>query len=301
MHILIAEDDRVSAHVLEASLLAGGHEVTVVRDGGQAWEVMQSGNRPQMAILDWMMPVMDGLEVCRKIRQAGGPYVYILLLTANIHPAQVVVGIDAGADDYIRKPFEPNELHARLRTGARIIELQEKLRIQATNDALTGLLNRGAIMERLSIELERAYREDLFLSIAMVDLDLFKNINDTYGHSAGDMVLRETARKMKAVLRPYDSIGRYGGEEFIILFPQCDISTAAAVADRVRRFISLKPIDVGSIKLSVTASIGLAQAKGSRDGDALIRTADAALFRAKHGGRNRVEFMREDRVKRAIV
>src|SRR5687767_10707652 len=133
MRILIAEDDRISAYMVETSLRADGHDVTVVSDGGKAWEIMQSTDRPQIAILDWMMPGLDGLEVCRRVRQAGGPYVYVLLLTANSQPAQVVAGIDAGADDYIKKPFDPDELRARLRSGARIVELEEKLRIQATN------------------------------------------------------------------------------------------------------------------------------------------------------------------------
>ncbi len=286
--------------MLEASLRASGHEVTVVRDGSQAWQVLQSDHRPQLAILDWMMPGMDGLEVCRNVRNAGGAYVYILLLTANTHPAQVVAGMDAGADDYIKKPFNPDELHARLRSGTRIVELQEKLRAQATNDSLTGLLNRGAVMERLSIELGRSSREKGSLALAIVDLDHFKKINDTYGHSAGDAALRESARRMKSVVRPYDSVGRYGGEEFIIIFPQCDVANAAVIAERVRCAIFGEPIDVGTNHIFVTASIGLADTKDSRDADMLIRAADVALFHAKHSGRNQV-IARQTRVNSASL
>lgn len=289
MRVLIADDDRLSALMLEANLKASGYEVTVVSDGGQAWQILKTNDRPQIAILDWMMPVMDGLEVCRKVRRASGPYVYILLLTGNTDPDSVVTGMDAGADDYIRKPFHPAELKARLRSGKRIVDLEEKLRRQATHDALTGILNRGAIMERIAIEMERAYREKELLCVAMVDLDHFKRINDTHGHSAGDTVLCETASRMSSVLRPYDSIGRYGGEEFIVVFPSCDAANAAAIAERIRRSISAVPVTALSEKIFVTASIGIAEARQSHDADAVIREADNALFRAKQAGRDRVE------------
>lgn len=295
MRVLIADDDRLSALMLEANLKASGYDVTVVSDGGKAWEILKTDDRPQFAILDWMMPVMDGLEVCRKVRKAGGPYIYILLLTGNTDPDSVVTGMDAGADDYIRKPFHPAELKARLRSGKRIVDLEEKLRRQATHDALTGILNRGAIMERIAIEMERAYREQEQLCIAMVDLDHFKKVNDTYGHSAGDTVLCETASRMSSVLRPYDSIGRYGGEEFIVVFPSCDVESAAAVAERIRRAISVGPVITQSERISVTASIGIAEARQSQDSDSVIREADHALFRAKQAGRNRVEFSTVER------
>src|SRR5678815_1994063 len=290
MRVLIADDDRLSALMLEANLKASGYQVTVASDGGQAWQILKTDDRPQIAILDWMMPIMDGLEVCRKVRRASGPYVYILLLTGNTDPDSVVTGMDAGADDYIRKPFHPAELKARLRSGKRIVDLEEKLRRQATHDALTGILNRGAIMERISVEMERAYREKERLCIAMVDLDHFKRINATHGHTAGDTVLCETASRMSSVLRPYDSIGRYGGEEFIVVFPSCDAGNASTIAERIRRSISLAPVIAQSEKIYVTASIGIAEARQIQDADAVIREADNALFRAKQAGRDRVEF-----------
>jgi two-component system, cell cycle response regulator len=289
MRVLIADDDRLSARMLEASLKAAGYDVIVAEDGGQAWQVLKRDDRPQIAILDWMMPVMDGLEVCRKVRRSAGPYVYILLLTGNTDPESVVMGMDAGADDYIRKPFHPAELKARLRTGKRIVELEEKLRRQATHDSLTGIMNRGAIMERIAIEMDRANRDRENLCIAMADLDHFKKVNDTYGHSVGDTVLCETASRMASVLRPYDSIGRYGGEEFIIVFPKCDAANALTIAERVRRSISIEPVRTHWEGIAVTASIGLAEAQSPTDADAVIRQADNALFRAKQGGRNRVE------------
>jgi len=289
MKVLIADDDRLSARMLEASLKKSGYDVTVVSDGGQALQILKSDERPQMAILDWMMPVMDGPEVCRQVRNSGGPYTYLLLLTGNSDPSAVVTGMDAGADDYIRKPFDPAELQARLRSGKRIVELEEKLRRQATLDALTGVLNRGAIMDRLSREIERALREQHPLCLAMIDLDHFKSVNDTYGHSAGDAVLCQAARHMGSVLRPYDSVGRYGGEEFIVVFPRCDEVIALGVAERIRGAIA-QPIAIDSHALSVTASIGVARVVHSKTADTIIRAADHALLRAKQEGRNRVEF-----------
>jgi diguanylate cyclase (GGDEF)-like protein len=288
MKVLIADDDRLSARMLEANLTKSGYDVTVVSDGGHALQILNSDDRPQMAILDWMMPVMDGPEVCRQVRKAGGPYVYMLLLTGNSDPSAVVTGMDAGADDYIRKPFDSAELHARLRSGTRIVELEEKLRRQATLDALTGLLNRGAIMDRLATEMERAVRDNHPLCIAMVDLDHFKKLNDTYGHSAGDTALCEAAKKMNSILRPYDAVGRYGGEEFIVVFPRCDETIAMSIAERIRSAIA-QPIIIETQQISVTASIGVARVTGSRTADVVMRAADYALFRAKQTGRNRVE------------
>jgi two-component system cell cycle response regulator len=292
MRVLIADDDRLSALVLRTALETSGYEVKVTTDGSEAWRVLQSEDPPRLAILDWMMPGLDGLEVCRRVRKAGGPYIYLLLLTANIDPVEVVTGINAGADDYIKKPFNPDELMARLRTGARIVELEERLRLQAMHDPLTGLLNRVAIMDRLEIEMQRALRDAAPLSLAMADLDHFKAINDTYGHLAGDAALREATRKMGAMLRSYDSIGRYGGEEFIIIFPKCDVLQAGAIAERVCRFVAEKPVDIGSRRIPVTVSIGVADMRKSQRSDLLVRAADAALFRAKATGRNQVKTAR---------
>ena len=289
MKVLIADDDRVSARLLETNLDRSGYAVTVVANGAEAWHILKSEDRPQIAILDWMMPVMDGLEVCRRVRATGGPYVYILLLTGNTARDAVVTGMDAGADDYIRKPFDPNELNARLRSGKRIVALEERLRRQATQDALTGVLTRGALMDRLAVEMERAFRERHQLSIAMVDIDHFKKINDTYGHSVGDTVLCEAARRMSSVLRLYDSIGRYGGEEFVAILPRCGEECASAIAERIRESISLKPIHAASQGIVLTVSIGIAEASRSASTDAVIHAADNALFRAKQAGRDRVE------------
>jgi two-component system cell cycle response regulator len=227
--VLIAEDDMVSRRLLEAMLSRWGYEVVVTRDGLEAWHVLQTANTSLLAILDWIMPGIDGVEVCRRVRQRGQePYIYLLLLTTKGRKENIIEGLEAGADDYLTKPFDPHELQVRLRAGKRIVTLQaeliearEALRIQATHDPLTNIWNRRAIIETLSNELARAGREGVPVAVVLADLDYFKRINDTYGHVAGDAVLCEATNRMRASLRTYDTIGRYGGEEFLIILPNC--------------------------------------------------------------------------------
>jgi two-component system, cell cycle response regulator len=276
-----------------------GYEVVTAGDGDEAWRILQSPEAPRMAILDWMMPGQDGVEVCRRLRLAGGePYTYILLLTARSDSQDLVEAIDAGADDYLTKPFNSSELRARLRAGRRIVELQqqlleaqETLRLRATHDGLTGLFNRSAILEILRQELARACRETQPFSILMLDLDHFKQVNDQYGHLAGDDVLREAAERMKSAVRCYDSIGRYGGEEFLVVIPGCDDAEAWRLGERLRQAIGCEPFTVEQARVPMTCSIGCATPPQVTryDADALIRLADNALYEAKEKGRNRIE------------
>jgi len=296
MRVLIADDDRPSARALEVDLRTNGYDVTIVGNGAEAWEILKEDDRPQIAILDWKMPVMNGLEVCRRVRQATGPYVYILLLTSNTDPDSVVTAMDAGVDDYMRKPCYAAELRARLRCGMRIVDLEERLRRQATHDALTGILNRGAIMERVAVEMGRARRDSEPLCLAMIDVDHFKRVNDTYGHSVGDTVLCQMTSQVRSVLRPYDSIGRYGGEEFLVVFPKCKIADGLTIAERIRRSISEAIIRTQTEKILVTASIGIAEVHPFVDLNAVIEEADNALLRAKKQGRDRVEFSALERL-----
>ncbi len=297
--VLAAEDNPVFQSMLRTMLTKWGYQAVMARDGLEAWQVLQSPDTPQLAILDWMMPGMDGVEVCRRVRAAGRePYIYILLLTARTDSQDLVEGMDAGADDYLTKPFNAHELRVRLRAGSRILDLQEDLlearealREQATHDGLTGLLNRASILELLQNELARAGRKKQPVSLLLIDLDRFKQINDTYGHQAGDAVLREVARRMKAVVRRYDAIGRYGGEEFLIVLPGCDGDAASAQAERVREAVAASPITAGAGSIAVTSSIGVSWRGHTCDSDidGLVREADLALYRAKDAGRNRVE------------
>jgi two-component system cell cycle response regulator len=305
VRVLAAEDNPVFQSILRTMLTKWGYQAVIARDGDEALRALQSEDSPRLAILDWMMPGVDGLEVCRQVRAANRePYIYILLLTARADSQDLVDGMDAGADDYLTKPFNAHELRVRLRAGCRILDLQnelletrEALREQATHDGLTLLFNRTAIMEVLRHEIGRAERERQPLAVLMVDLDSFKHINDTYGHLDGDDVLREAARRMKAAGRCYDSIGRYGGEEFLIVLPGCDAADACIQAERVRELVAGAPLPAGSAKHHVTCSIGVSSLGVSgrgvsgtlhADADSLIREADEALYQAKSQGRNRV-------------
>jgi len=297
MKILAAEDNPVFQSMLRSMLTKWGYEVILAGDGNQAWSALQEECPPRLAILDWMMPGLDGVEVCRRLRAANRePYVYVLLLTARTDSQDLVEGMEAGADDYLTKPFNATELRARLRAGRRIVELQEELmlarealREQATHDGLTGLLNRSAIMEVLHNEMARSQRGSQPLSILMVDLDHFKLVNDEFGHLAGDAVLREASARMRAVVRRYDSVGRYGGEEFLVVLPGCDSVAAAAEAERLRLSLSSTPFVFVNGTCALTGSIGYVCSTNAAAGgaDSLIRLADDALYGAKDRGRNR--------------
>jgi diguanylate cyclase (GGDEF)-like protein len=310
MRILIAEDDAVSRRVLLKTLEKWGHEVVVCSDGAQAWNFLQREDAPQLAILDWMMPEMDGLQVCKEVRRrAQEPYVYLLLLTARSQKEDLIVGMEAGADDYLTKPFDAQELKVKLHAGKRVLDLQaeliaarEALRLQATHDPLTSLRNRGAILDVLQQELARSEREDRSVGVVMADVDHFKHINDTFGHQIGDFVLREVATRMRSSIRPYDVAGRYGGEEFLIILPGCEVSTAAVVAERLRAAVGEQPFDLGEKKLSITCSLGVASCSAMPETktDWVIGLADAALYQAKSEGRNCVRFARNNECKPGI-
>jgi two-component system cell cycle response regulator len=277
------------------------YKVIAVENGMDAWNALQQANAPQMAILDWMMPGMDGVELCRRIReQEHGPYRYLLLLTAKYEKEDVVAGLDAGADDYLIKPFDVNELRARVRSGKRILELQhallraqEALQYEAAHDPLTGLWNRGAILDLLRRETQRHLRTGSALGVIMADLDHFKQVNDTHGHPVGDAVLREVSNRLLGSVRAYDLIGRYGGEEFLVIFPNCDAPNLAAGAERLRCAIANQPIETSSGPIASSISIGVASAPmaegGSSELETLLKVSDEALYRAKHRGRNCVE------------
>ena len=301
MKILIADDSIVSRHLLEATLRKWGYDVVVACDGLEALEVLQQKNAPTLAILDWMMPGMTGLEVCKHVRQGTRePYTYILLLTSKSQKEDLIEGMESGADDYVTKPFDQHELQVRLRAGTRLVDLQaelmaarEALREQATKDALTHLWNRSSIFDILCRELSRAEREGSAIGVVMVDLDHFKDVNDTYGHFAGDAVLCEAARRMQVSMRPYDSIGRYGGEEFLILLPGCDEQTCYNQSERLRKQLCQADMSLTETSICVTASFGVTAALPgmATTPEVLIRKADEALYLAKKLGRNRVELL----------
>jgi two-component system, cell cycle response regulator len=296
MKILIADDSSVSRHLLGTMVRKWGYDVVSVSDGAQAWEVLSGPDAPRLAILDWMMPGLTGPEVCEKVRDKGGEsYTYILLLTGRTQKEDVIEGMDAGADDYVVKPFDQQELRVRLRAGRRIVELQdellsarEKLRQQATHDALTGLKNRAFIRQILAERMDAARSSSAPVGVIMLDLDRFKLVNDTYGHAVGDAVLIAAAQRIQSVLADSDVVGRDGGEEFLLVSsrPSLDL---ASLAETVRQAIAAEPVVVGELTLPVTASLGYARLCPRADADILLRAADEALYRAKHNGRNRIE------------
>jgi two-component system, cell cycle response regulator len=296
LRILIADDDLISRRILALTLKKLEYEVVEVCDGTEALAALVANDAPRLAILDWMMPGLDGLSVCREMRKRLGPYTYIILLTGLDSPEDLVIGLESGADDFLTKPFHPEELRARLRSGVRILDLQRELiaaqqtlQRQATRDDLTGLWNRRMILGHLESELNRGNREQVPIAVAIADLDFFKKINDTEGHVAGDCVLRDTAATLQLHLRSYDFIGRYGGEEFLIILPGCDTPAGLQIAERVRAAVAATPVKFDGLALPITVSIGLSStADVGFDSGSLFAAADAALYRAKAEGRNRV-------------
>jgi two-component system cell cycle response regulator len=292
--VLVAEDDPMFRRILQTWLGSWGYQITIAEDGAKAWTVLQQEPPPQLVILDWMMPAVSGLELCRRVREQNrNPYQYILLVTAKDAKQDLVMGLESGADDYVTKPFDKSELRARLRAGNRILTLQheqlkvhELLRFQATHDALTGIWNRSEILEMVRRELERAARGHSATGLLMLDIDHFKTINDTHGHVTGDEVLKEVTRRIAKAVRTYDSLGRYGGEEFLILLPGCSREQIDHGAERVRSAVDNGPIVVNDAKVSVTVSIGAAVTTGSTSAEEMLSAVDIALYRAKIG-RNR--------------
>lgn len=293
MRILIADDSNVSRHLLESIVKKWGYQVITTADGNQAWDALQQPDAPRMAILDWMMPGLTGPEVCRLVRQKGiEPYTYILLLTSRTQKQDVIEGMTAGADDYVVKPFDQQELNVRLRAGRRIIDLQDELlkaqallRHQATHDALTGVNNRGQITEVL----DGCVAGDGPLGVIMLDIDKFKLVNDTFGHAAGDAVLIATAERLAGALSGQDTLGRYGGEEFLVVTRR-EPAELQAFAEMLRQRIAGEPVLAGGQEFNVTASFGVASRNGKKieGGNELLKAADEALYSAKHQGRNRV-------------
>jgi two-component system, cell cycle response regulator len=291
MKILIAEDDAESREILKKTLDEWECEVVVAHNDKEAWEAIKSENSPTLTIIDWAMPNMDCADFCLKLRQSStAPYVYIITVIPDSEKEAIKRAIESGADDYIGRPIEVEELRVRLRAGRRIMELQRALRMKATYDALTGIWNRNMITEVLQRELARAEREGTSLGVVMAGLDKFKQINDAHGHQVGDAVLREVAKRMRSALRSYDLLGRYSGKEFLILLPGCDMEKTVKVAERARQIVSKAPIENAVGAIHTTISLGAATCVGqSLTSEQLIQAATQAMQLAKQNGRNRVE------------
>ncbi len=297
--ILIADDDKLSRRILQTTLEKAGYRVVAVDDGVTAARILCQPDGPRLALLDWMMPGMDGLEVIRAVRlQSETQYVHMILLTSRQSKEDIIAGLESGADDYLTKPFDPQELRARLRTGERILRLEDSLvkaredmRFKATHDPLTCLWNRGMILDFLQREVTRARRDGAKggVTIVLGDVDHFKKVNDTYGHATGDEVLREVACRLTDSVRSYDAVSRYGGEEFLVVLNGCRTPQGANRAEHMRHAIHDCTVDTASGAVAVSISFGVAGTDDWQELNAeqLIHEADIALYRAKALGRNR--------------
>ncbi len=300
MKILLVDDSAVYRKLIGDHLRSWEFDFTVAETGEKAWQVLELPDAPNLVLLDWVLPDLEGIELCQRIRKVGttGRYVYVILLTGKQGRQDMLEAMNAGVDDYLVKPFDASELKARLLVGKRILNLQDELvaaresmRHAATHDSLTGLLNRGEIFAMLERELERGRRERRPLSVILGDIDHFKQVNDTCGHLFGDEALQEMARRLHSGLRVYDGVGRYGGEEFLLVLPSCNVETALLRANELCTTIAATPIMHGSTGRSITMSMGVAVSEcvGVKEVEALLNRADIALYAAKANGRNRVE------------
>ncbi|WP_158633363.1 GGDEF domain-containing response regulator [Tautonia sociabilis] len=292
MKILIAEDQPPTALFLRRTIARLGHEAAIATDGEDAWTKFINDN-PDVIISDWMMPRLNGPGLCRRVRsQPSDRYTYFILLTARNERADRLQGLNAGADDFLTKPPDPDELELRLQIADRILAVHQELARRndqlaelATTDALTGVKNRRRFQEDLNLLLAQARRLGQPLSLVMLDIDNFKQYNDDFGHPAGDEVLRRVGRTLMRAVRDLDVVARYGGEEFAVLLPATEPAAAIRVAERMRSAIKSGPWP----HRTVTASLGVATAQPTDDDDSstLIRRADEALYRSKRDGRDR--------------
>ena len=300
MKILLAEDSAVYRHLISGHLKEWDFDLVTAKDGAAAWKLLQEPDAPTLVLLDWVLPEIEGIELCPRIRKATvqGGYTYIVLLTGKDGKNDLLEGMQAGADDYLVKPFEPLELKARLFAGKRILDLhrelveaRESLRTAATYDFLTRLLNRGEIVALLNRELIRGKRESRPVGIVLADIDHFKSINDSFGHLAGDAVLTEVAKRLKSDLRTYDGAGRYGGEEFLLVLPGCDLTTIVRRANEIRQLVSAEEIQTinGAMRVTISMRAAAAECDKNTSVETLLNDIDASLYRDKEGGRDRVE------------
>ncbi len=293
MKIMVVEDSAVDQRKISGFLQQWNLDFTVTTSGAEAWRLLQERNAPRLVLLDWMLPEIDGIELCRKIRtlSANGNYFYTVMLTVKDRKTDLLTAMAAGADDYLTKPVNASELRARLLVGKRILELQESLRFAATHDFLSKVLNRAEILACLRREVSRGERERKTATIILADIDHFKGVNDTLGHAAGDVVLQEVARRLQSDLRSYDLVGRYGGEEFLLILPNCSLAIGKRRADEIRGLLSSQPVITTFARVPVTVSMGVTATDYAKPLtiEDLLHQADCALYCAKKRGRNRVE------------
>jgi two-component system, cell cycle response regulator len=296
--ILVVDDNPDNLEIISTRLRFRGYDVLVAERGEEAITKVHE-EAPDLILLDIMMPDMDGYEVARRIRaERDLPYIPIIVVTARDSTEDKVTGLDAGADDYLTKPINFPELEARVRSMLRIKRLQDQL--EETNreleqlsisDGLTGLYNHRHLHEMLADEYERSRRTEEAMSVVMFDLDRFKDVNDTFGHQAGDRVLEELAAILRECAREIDKLGRYGGEEFMAILPDSDAEAGAVFAERVRQLVENQRFEIQTdepLRMTVSAGVASYPADKADNPRRLVHQADLALYSAKHSGRNRV-------------
>ena len=300
--ILIVEDNPVSLKMLEMMMRKAGYEVVLAKDGFQALSILQDQFFP-IVITDWVMPKLDGLELCQRIRQMNSSgYVYLILFTTKDSKGDIVAGLEAGADEYLTKPVNPDELFARLKTAKRILKLEsslkkknEEIRLLSITDQLTGAFNRQYLSEQFPAEIKKCSRYRQPLSLLMCDIDNFKKINDSYGHSTGDLLLQGFAGRLKKSLRKeIDWIVRFGGDEFLIVMPNIDLNGACGAAERLCALFSEEVFAIKDRQIRITACFGVSAIDPIRQDnpitpESLIEQVDECLHQAKKAGRNRIQ------------
>jgi len=287
--VLLVDDDPAMLRLLSKWVEAEGYKVLRAGDGRAAIEMIES-EHPRLLVTDWEMPDVNGLELVRWVRsQNFGHYLYTIFLTIRTDSADMLKGLEAGADDFLKKPVDRNELLARIRSGSRVMELEQRLSLLANTDGMTGLSTRRVLFEDMRREWARAERYRTPLSCVMIDIDFFKRINDIHGHQAGDEVLRQLGELLGAGVRTCDFVGRYGGEEFCVILPETSEQQAAHWAERMRSRIAALKITVNDVQLAITASFGVAQRLAdTSSAEVMVDMADQALVVAKRSGRDRV-------------
>ncbi len=295
--VLVADDSAIYRKLVEHALSDEPYGVLIANNGRQAVDLFAKYH-PQLVITDWEMPDITGIELCERIRRDfPTSYTYLIILTGMTDTDKVVSGLAAGADDYLTKPFQARELQARLGVGRRIVDLHRQIDAKnrlleelALTDALTGLPNRRAVEGWVTLQLEGASRHGFPLWVAMADVDRFKNVNDTYGHDAGDIVLKKFAEILKINTRRSNMCARFGGEEFVLVLTQVEKKGVEIAMERIRKQLESVVFTFEGRSLSVTASFGVSRFQGTApDFDLLKKRADLALYSAKRNGRNRVE------------
>ncbi len=295
MKVIVAEDDPVTLMLIKDKLTKWGYQVIEAENGRQVLELLEEHPDVQLFLFDWQMPELDGISLCVALKNKKSIAAsYIIILTSKKTTENLVLALESGADDFISKPFAPDELKVRLKAGSRVINTENQLLHQATHDPLTNVLNHRAIIDELAKLWALADRKKSSLALLMLDLDHFKKVNDSYGHQAGDFALKTFCQLVKTELRPYDYFGRYGGEEFTICLPSADADQAMSVAERIRSRLESRPMEYDGLCFPITVSIGIAlHSENQKSPKELLMSADKAAYEAKSKGRNQVVLHRD--------